>query len=64
MDENFKVTLIRDKIPIVSVLASFMVDEHTGYIKVNRFSKTTAKEIEESLEKHTNNLNNKNAGIQ
>jgi len=48
-DENFDVTLIRDKIPIVSVLAAFMIDEQTGYIKVNRFSKTTAKEVKESL---------------
>ena len=49
MDEDFEVTLVRDKIPIVSVMASFMIDKQTGYIKVNRFSKTTAKEINESL---------------
>ena len=49
LDEDFEVTLVRDKIPIVSVLASFMIDEQTGYIKVNRFSKSTAKEINESL---------------
>ena len=53
-DEDFEVTLLRDKIPIVSVLASFMVDEQTGYIKVNRFSKTTSKEIYESLSKLEN----------
>ncbi len=51
MDENFVVTLVRDKIPIVSVMASFMVDDETGYIKVSRFSRTTAKEIDESLSK-------------
>ena len=49
MDEDFEVTLVRDKIPIVSVMASFMIDKQTGYIKVNRFSKTTVKEITESL---------------
>ena len=49
MDEDFEVTLVRDKIPIVSVMASFMIDKQTGYIKVNRFSKTTSKEINESL---------------
>ena len=49
MDEEFVVTLIRDKIPIVSVLTSFMVNDQTGYIKINRFSKTTAKEVKESL---------------
>ena len=50
LDEDFEVTLVRDKIPIVSVLASFMIDDKTGYVKVNRFSKTTAREIAESLE--------------
>ena len=49
IEEDFDVTLVRDKIPIVSVMASFMIDEQTGYIKVNRFSKTTVKEIHESL---------------
>ena len=49
IDEGFEVTLVRDKIPIVSIMAAFMVDNETGYIKVSRFSKTTAREIDESL---------------
>ena len=49
VDEDFEVRLIRDKIPIVSVLTAFMIDDETGYIKVNRFSKTTAKEVKEAL---------------
>jgi len=49
INDDFDVTLIRDKIPIVSVLAAFMIDEQTGYIKVNRFSKTTATEVKEAL---------------
>ena len=49
IDDDFVVTLIRDKIPIHSVLAAFMIDEETGYLKINRFSKTTAKEVKESL---------------
>ena len=49
LEENFDVTLVRDKIPIVSVLANFMINDDTGYIKVNRFSRTTALEIEEAL---------------
>ncbi len=49
LDDDFIVTLIRDKIPIVSVLASFMIDESIGYIKINRFSKTTYSEIQKSL---------------
>ena len=49
LDEDFEVTLVRDKIPIVSVLASFMIDENTGYIKVNRFAKTTFGEVSDAL---------------
>ena len=54
MDEDFDVTLVRDKIPIVSVMASFMVDDETGYIKVGRFARATAKEIDKSLSKLEN----------
>ncbi|NOZ08519.1 MAG: PDZ domain-containing protein [FCB group bacterium] len=49
LDEPFDVTLIRDEIPIVSVLADFMIDDKTGYVKVNRFARTTAQEVEEAL---------------
>jgi carboxyl-terminal processing protease len=44
-----EVTLVRAKIPLVSVLASFMIDESTGYIKINRFASNTAIEVEEAL---------------
>jgi carboxyl-terminal processing protease len=33
-------TIKRDKIPLYSVDAGFMIDNQTGYIKINRFSKT------------------------
>ena len=55
MEEDFDVTLVRDKIPIVSVMAAFMVDENTGYIKINRFARTTADELKESLTELENN---------
>ncbi len=55
LEEDFNVTLVRDKIPIVSVLASFMIDDETGYVKVNRFSRTTALEIKDALGKLENN---------
>ena len=55
LEDDFDVTLLRDKIPIVSVLASFMIDENTGYVKVNRFSRTTTVELKESLTKLENN---------
>lgn len=46
---EFRIT--RDKIPLYSVDASYMVDEETGYIKVDRFSSTTLDEFNSALEK-------------
>lgn len=43
--------IIRDKIPIYSVDASYMVDDEIGYVKVNRFSKTTMRELRQALSK-------------
>ncbi|MDP4586631.1 MAG: S41 family peptidase, partial [Flavobacteriales bacterium] len=43
--------IIRDKIPIFSVDASYMVDDEIGYVKVNRFGKTTMQELREALMK-------------
>ncbi len=42
-------TIIRDKIPLKSVDATYMIDQETGYIKLDRFSQTTRFEIEKSL---------------
>lgn len=39
-------TITRDKIPIYSVDASYMISKDIGYIKLNRFSATTMGEIE------------------
>lgn len=44
-------TITRDKIPIFSVDASYMIDNETGYIKVNRFSSTTLDEFEKATQK-------------
>jgi carboxyl-terminal processing protease len=43
--------IIRDKIPIFSIDASYMVDSKIGYIKLNRFSKGTMDELHEALDK-------------
>ncbi len=48
-------TITRDVIPIVSVMAHFMVDPTTGYIDVGRFAGTTYDELMEAL----NDLNAK-----
>lgn len=38
-------TVIRDKIPINSLDASYMLNDNTGYIKLNKFSATTTSEF-------------------
>ncbi len=47
--EPIDITITRDRIPLYSVDASYMVDEQTGYIKVNRFARTTYGEFLEEL---------------
>ena len=42
-------TITRDRIPTYSVDAAYMVDDKTGYIKVNRFSETTYDEFKTAL---------------
>jgi carboxyl-terminal processing protease len=49
--ETLNFTITRDKIPIFSVDASYMVDDEIGYIKVNRFAKNTITEFKEGLKK-------------
>ncbi len=41
--------IVRDKIPIYSIDASYMVDKETGYIRVSRFAATTDKEFADAL---------------
>jgi carboxyl-terminal processing protease len=42
--------IIRDKIPINSLDASYMLDNETGYIKLNKFAATTEKEFIDAVE--------------
>ena len=42
-------TVIRDKIPINSLDASYMLNENTGYIKLNKFSATTTSEFYDAI---------------
>lgn len=44
-------TITRDKIPIYSVDASYMIDNEIGYIKLSRFARTTMQEFKEALTK-------------
>jgi len=50
-DELIPFTIKRDKIPIYSVDASYMIDNETGFIKINRFSLTTYDEFSEAMMK-------------
>jgi len=44
-------TITRDKIPIFSVDASYMLDNEIGYIKLSRFARTSITEFREALAK-------------
>jgi carboxyl-terminal processing protease len=39
----------RDKIPLHTVDASYKVDGHTGYVRVNRFAATTYSELQQAI---------------
>lgn len=43
--------ITRDKIPMYSIDASYMIDKNTGYIKVNRFSETSYDEFTGAIKK-------------
>jgi carboxyl-terminal processing protease len=44
-------TIVRDKIPIYSVDAAYMIEPGIGYINLNKFSSTSMSEIEAGLNK-------------
>lgn len=46
-DKRISFTITRDEIPLYSIRSSYMVDDRTGYIKIDRFAMTTPKEFRE-----------------
>ncbi len=42
-------TIERDDIPLYTVDTSYMLDEHTGYVKINRFAATTHDEFMQAV---------------
>lgn len=48
--------IIRDKLPVNSLLASYMASDNVGYIKLSNFSLTTEQEFNDAI----NELNNRN----
>jgi carboxyl-terminal processing protease len=63
-------TITRDRIPIHSLDAAFMATPEIGYIKINRFSRTTMREFRDAIDLLKNNgmqdlildLNNNSGG--
>jgi carboxyl-terminal processing protease len=53
-------TIIRDKIPIFSLDASFMLNKETAYIKLNKFAATTIDEYKEAMKTLNSNARVKN----
>ena len=49
MDDLIDFTIIRDKIPINSIDASFLIKPDIGYIKLTRFSKTSIEEFQDAI---------------
>jgi len=49
VSELLDFTIARDKIPIFSLDASYMLDDETGYIKLNRFAATTTEEFVKAM---------------
>lgn len=50
-EEPFEFTIIRDKIEISSIPSAFMIRPEVGYIWITRFSRKTAEEFDEALQK-------------
>jgi len=48
-DKLLNFTIVRDKIPLTSIDATYMVEPKIGYIKLTRFSKTSMEEFHESI---------------
>ena len=51
IDETIFIDVIRDKIPLNSVDAAFMLTSHTGLIRFSNFGMTTHKEVVEAIDK-------------
>ena len=46
-----KFTIVRDDIPLTTIDTSYMLDDRTGYVKLNRFAATTHEEFVEAIDK-------------
>ena len=53
-NKKFKIKLRRDVVPIVSVDAALMLNQTTGYLKINRFAESTYDEFQHGMTKLRN----------
>ena len=53
-NKKFKIKLRRDVVPIVSVDAAIMLNQTTGYLKINRFAESTYDEFQHGMTKLRN----------
>lgn len=51
VDETLRFVIVREKIPLNTVDAAYMADKNVGYIRVNRFGRTTMTEFKDSYRK-------------
>lgn len=50
-DQIYDYDIVRDVIPTYTVDVSYMIDQNTGYVKINQFGATTAQEFSLALSK-------------
>lgn len=50
-DELYQYTITRAEIPTYTVDIDYMIDDNTGYVKINQFGKTTGDEFEAALKR-------------
>ncbi len=53
LKEPLELTVTRARVPTDSVRYAFLLDEHTAYIRVGEFTRTTGREVKEALTKLT-----------
>ena len=49
-DETLEFTITRDRIPLETVVAAYMTDAQTGYIRLQRFARTSHREVLAAME--------------
>lgn len=50
-DDLLHFTLVRDQVPLHTVSASYLLDEQTAYLKIDRFARTTSQEFVAAMQR-------------